>query len=329
MSRGREVLVGVVIVLSVAVAAVGTLWLQDFGWGRPENEVEAQFAEVGQLSEGNEVRFRGVSVGRVRSIHVDPSGLAVRVTMNVQSDLALPDSAGVLLAPESMFGEWQAEIVDRAQYPQFEFSRNMSEGVLPGYALPDMSRLTATADQIADNLNSLTTRVEMAFSEETAQNIADAIENIQNVSEDLTRLIRQQATTFDRLAGRMESSADDLGAAARSAGSAFDRVDGILARGQVDSLLVDSRAAARNIRELASNLETTSRELDGTLRRADSTFARMDRITQQIESGEGTLGRLLTDTTLALRAEGALTELQTLLEDFRTNPKRYVRLSIF
>jgi len=329
VSRGREVLVGVVLIFAVAVSVVGTLWLQDYGWGRADRVVEARFADVGQLMEGNEVRFRGVSVGRVRAIRVDSSGLAVRVRMEIQSDLALPDSAGVMLAPESMFGDWQAEIVDRTRFPQFQFTAGAPDGVLPGYTLPDMSRLTATADQIADNLNTISTRVEMAFTEETARNIAAAIDNIQAVSESLTRLIGQQANTFDRLAGRVEASADELGAAARSARRTFERVDGLLVEGQVDSLLVDSRAAARNIRDLSATLESTSRDLDGTLQRADSTFARLDRITRRVEAGEGTIGRLLTDSTLAVRAEGALAELQTLLEDFRTNPKRYVRLSIF
>ncbi len=329
MSRGREILVGLVIIAAVGVAVVGTLWMEQYGWGRTENVVTAQFLDVGQLAEGNDVRFRGVGVGKVRRIRVAPDGQSVRLVMEVQSDLSLPDSAGVILAPESMFGDWQAEIVNRARYPRFEFTEPGADSVLPGYTLPDMSRLTATADEIATNLRSLTNRVEMAFSEETAQNIAAAIENIQAVSQDLTRLIGQQANTFERLADRVESSADELGAAARSARTAFDRVDQALARGQVDSLLMDSRAAASNVRDLSASLSETSDELESTLRRADSTFARLDRISRQVESGQGTLGRLLTDTTLALRAEGALGELRALLEDFRTNPARYVRLSIF
>ncbi|MBT3774636.1 MAG: hypothetical protein HOF87_08825 [Gemmatimonadales bacterium] len=55
----------------------------------------------------------------------------------------------------------------------------------------------------------------------------------------------------------------------------------------------------------------------------------MDRITAMIESGEGAIGRLLVDSTLAVRAEDVLGQLALLLEDVRANPRRYVRLSIF
>ena len=73
----------------------------------------------------------------------------------------------VLLAPESMFGDWQAEIVSRSAFPRYAFYEVGESGVLAGYALPDLSRLTAAADEIAENLTVLTDRVELAFTEET------------------------------------------------------------------------------------------------------------------------------------------------------------------
>jgi hypothetical protein len=45
--------------------------------------------------------------------------------------------------------------------------------------------------------------------------------------------------------------------------------------------------------------------------------------------GEGSLGRLLSDPTMAAGLEGTLAELQVLLQDIRENPRRYLRLSIF
>ena len=40
-------------------------------------------------------------------------------------------------------------------------------------------------------------------------------------------------------------------------------------------------------------------------------------------------GRLLADSTFAVRAEDVLRQMDLLLEDLRENPRRYVRLSIF
>ena len=54
MNRSREVLVGVVILLGLAAAVVGSLWLAGSGLGRPAFPVEVLVADVGQLREGNQ-----------------------------------------------------------------------------------------------------------------------------------------------------------------------------------------------------------------------------------------------------------------------------------
>ena len=52
-------------------------------------------------------------------------------------------------------------------------------------------------------------------------------------------------------------------------------------------------------------------------------------IAARVERGEGSLGRLISDTALAIRAEDLLEELNLLMQDLRANPRKYVRLSIF
>lgn len=329
MNRGRDILVGVVIVAAIGVAVIGTLWLQDYGLGRNEVTIQARFLDAGQLMEGNDVKLRGVSIGRIREIDVTPDGQAVMVTMRIRGDMTLPEDPVVILSPESMFGDWQAQITSRGRFPRYAFTTPTEEGVLPGFTLPDISQLTAAADEIAGNLRTLTERVEMAFTEETARNIAAAIDNIQSVSQRLGQLVGQQAETFENLAGRMEESATELASASRSVRTAFERVDTLLTRGELDRILGDAEGAAADIRRLSRDLADNTGSLGTTLVRADSTFSQLNRITSRMEAGEGTLGRLLHDTTFAVRAETALTQLQLLLEDFRENPNRYVRLSIF
>jgi phospholipid/cholesterol/gamma-HCH transport system substrate-binding protein len=103
----------------------------------------------------------------------------------------------------------------------------------------------------------------------------------------------------------------------------------VLARGEIDSILVNMQRASRSVDDLASRIGETQSEVSGVLQRADTTLQAVARIAARIESGEGTLGRLFTDQAFALRAEGAVFQLEQLLEDIRANPGRYIRLSIF
>lgn len=328
MNRGREALVGAVVLLAVAVAAVGTIWMKG-GWGTEGRPFRAAATGVGQLAPGASVKFRGVTVGTVESVSVAPAGDAVFVAMTVHSELALPTDAAVLLAPESMFGSWQAEIVSRGDFPRTTFLEYPGDQVLPAAVLPDMSRLTATADEIAGNLATISERFQIAFTEETARNVSRAIDNIQELSEGLSDVVAQQAEHFSTLAADFDESARELSAAARAARLSFERVDGILADAEVETLVENAAGAAANLRELTAHLGSSVEDFRGAARRADSTFARLDRLMRTVEEGEGSVARLLSDPALADEAFAAVAEMRALLEDIQENPGRYLRFSVF
>ncbi len=338
MSRGREFLVGLVIIVAVAVAVVGTLWLQGTNFGRPTRTVEALMLSAGQLDEGNPVTYRGVRIGTVASITVEPSGDAIRVTMLLTDPVELPPDPAVVLGPESLFGDWQAEIVSVARFPRFSFydvppDASTSAGVpgplLGGYALPEITRLTASAEQISGNLADLTDRLELTFNDETAANLTAAIGNVEAITEDLRALVEQQSAVAASITANADSALLEVEQAAIAARRSFDRVDGLLADEQIDSIVTNMRVASAGIRDLAADLSDPEDGLAVTLDRADSALARVDRIAARLEAGEGSLGRLLTDSTLAVRTEEVLRSLDFLLQDVRENPGRYVRLSIF
>ena len=335
MTQGRELVVGAVIIAALVVVVAGTLWLQGTNFGRGTTRVEVLVRDVGQLTEGSSVKFRGVPIGRVADILVAPGGTAVRVVMELEGEVTIADEAAVLIAPESLFGDWQAEIVTRAGAPEFTFlevppaERLRDTLVLGGYAIPDISRLTAAADQISQNLRRLTDRFDRAFTEETADQLREAIANVEAMSSDIRELISQQAATFANVSGDVERAMEEISVSATQARVTLERIDQTLSGGTVDSILVNVQDATASIERIASELEGSGKNLDATLARADSTFQSVQRFATRIEAGEGAVGRLLTDSTLALRLESAAAQLDSLLADVKANPRRYVRLSIF
>lgn len=336
MNRGREALVGLVILAALAAAVVGTLWLRGTNWGRAGTPIEVLVTDVAQLSPGNSVKFRGVQIGRVDAIKVEPDGQAVRLFFELQRTVTIPDNAAVLLAPESFFGAWQAEIVTRDQYPGFTFfdvdGRKPEEPgtrLMGGYTLPEMSRLTASAEEISANLAELSGRLEIAFNDQTAANLAQAITDIAAISQQVRDLVTQQTVVASDLTASADSALAEIEAASRAARRSFDRIEGLMGDAQIDSIVTNVRLATASIQKLSADLSSSSGGMAQTMVRADSAFARIDRLTASVEAGHGTIGRLMTDSTLAVRTEGVLEQLDLLLKDLRENPRRYVRLSIF
>ena len=230
----------------------------------------------------------------------------------------IPEDAVIILSPESLFGDWEAEIESRDVFPYVEYPVPPEPGTLPGYALPDISELTATADRISANLAVLTERFGIAFSEETARNVASLIDNIENVTTSLSELVEQQASSFDEIA----TAADQVRAT-------FEGAEQLIEGEEIRATIEDLAAISANLRTLSDELGGTNQEIRGMAIRVDSTFHHAQSLLATMDSGEGTLGRLLRDSTMAAELQGTLSELSALLEDIRENPNRYVRLSIF
>lgn len=329
MNEKREALVGLVLVAAVALTVFGTLWLQGTMVRGDTRDLMAVFDGVGQIRDGNPVKLRGVQIGRVREIAVEPDGTGVRVHFRVSDDVTLPPDPVVVLSPESMFGDWQAEIHPRGRFPHATYTEPDAPDVLPGYALPDISQLTAAADRISENLGVLTDRVGIAFSDETARNIASLIENVEDVTERLAALVTQQASEFAGVTDDIGSATRSFGEASVEARNTFARLDELLGRTEVETSVVGLAEIVENLRVLTGDLGETNIRVQGTAVRADSTLARVERLASAAERGEGSLGRLLSDPTMAAEAEATLEALRALLLDIQENPRRYLRLSIF
>jgi phospholipid/cholesterol/gamma-HCH transport system substrate-binding protein len=335
---GRELVVGLVIVAGLAVAIVGSLWLSGSGFGRESIPLDVVVLDIGQLREGNSVKYRGVPIGRVREFDVVEGGDAVRVRLLLDRTLDLPDDAVALVAPESLFGEWQVELVSRSRFPAFDYL-DVDEShadplepdvrLLGGFTIPDISRLTATANEISQNISVLSRRVEEAFTEEAAEDLRLAIENLQTISTTLRDFTAEQAGAFTDVTDDVRTAAREIAAAAEAGRSTLARADTLLGSGVLDTIFADVQVTAENLASISTDVSGSTDELTRTLERADSAFARIDRLTARVEAGEGLIGQLLADTALVGQTNNVLVELELLLRDLRENPKRYVRLSIF
>ena len=175
----------------------------------------------------------------------------------------------------------------------------------------------------------LSERFGIAFSEETAQDIASLIANIENVTTGLSELVEQQAASFTEVTAGVQEATDEVASAAEQVRSTFAEVTNLLEGTEMDSTLENLSVISDNMRELSEELGDTNQEIRAMAERIHSTFRRAQAVVATLEAGDGTLGRLLQDTSMAAELESTLSELSALLEDIQENPNRYVRLSIF
>ena len=66
-----------------------------------------------------------------------------------------------------------------------------------------------------------------------------------------------------------------------------------------------------------------------TVKNLSETLAKVDKIMEDVQSGKGTLGKMMKDEALYSHLNKTTKELELLLQDLRLNPTRYVNVSVF
>lgn len=329
MTRRNEIITGLFVLLGIAVVAVAAIWLSGGRWRDEGSVITARFHGVGQLKEGNPVSTRGVPIGTVESIRLVDGGL-VDVRMRIREDASLPAEPVALLQASSLFGDWEASIVGVDERPEVLLdSAVIAPGVIPGAAVPEFSRLTDHTARIAENLAGITDRLDRAISQETADDFAAAISNINQLTIDLGELVRGQRATFDTLALDVKATGRTVRQASDAILATVARLDSATAGDRLESIMADAEVTAANLGELSAEWSEAGVRANGVLARADSALAQVAVVLGRIERGEGSLGQLSADTVLYENTAAALSELRALLDEIKTNPDRYFNFSIF
>ena len=121
---------------------------------------------------------------------------------------------------------------------------------------------------------------------------------------------------------------------------------------EVNKTLVEIRGLSRNANSLLSdnreqldrtitNLDTTTKnfaaisdtlaqvEIAGTVKELESAISKFNVVLDDIASGKGSLGKLMTDDKLYENLERTTRQAEMLMQDIKLNPKRYVHFSVF
>ena len=89
----------------------------------------------------------------------------------------------------------------------------------------------------------------------------------------------------------------------------------------------DFEAILNNVSEFT--LDLVESDVKETVVQVEKTMASLDSLLVNVNSGNGSLGKLINDRQLYSEMSESMSQLELLLEDMRLNPKRYVHFSLF
>jgi len=335
MRRRDEVLVGATIIASAAAIIFGGLWLSQAQLGQSSEVYRARFRTVGGLGVGNPVVLRGVRVGRVETIRL-AEGNWVEADIQVYEGVSLPSRPAIVAAARSLFGEWQGTIVDLDQPPEDPNVRRELEEALaadsdawPGAALPDIGQLTAQANRIAGDITGLSARIQTVFDSQAVAELQGAIRDFTGIADNINQFTQAQTAIMGEVGDNLRQGSTVLTDAARRLQNSLARVDEATEEGELETILTNTAVASRDAREALEDF----RAMVGIVRSNDTTLVRLmrgaDSLMTRLEQGTGTLGLLVSDSTLYAEATLAVRQLRELLADIQANPRKYFQFSVF
>jgi phospholipid/cholesterol/gamma-HCH transport system substrate-binding protein len=335
MKRANDFVVGLTVLLGSAIVIAATLWVKQTDLRSRHERVSARFRDVGGVRVGAAVVLRGVRAGRVERIALGPGGW-VELSMALDPDVTLPRDPVVLLNESSLFGEWQATITDEAAIPRDEVvarqlsdARTAGRDMMPGAALPDIAQLTAVAGRIAGDVASVAGRFEVAFDDQAARELRSSIRNFAALSAALAQTVRVQSSNLDSLGGDLRLGMNRLATSAETVQRVAERIDSSTATGEVRRIVDDVATASARLKAASEEIHTMSARLSRAQGRLESLLSTSDSVMGKINTGQGSMGLLVNDPRLYRNSDSLVTELRSLVADFKANPRKYVNLRVF
>jgi phospholipid/cholesterol/gamma-HCH transport system substrate-binding protein len=281
----QEVGVGAIVIIGAAVFLAGMFYLTGRSFRASGLSVDVMFESVAGLKQGDPVLVSGVKKGRVARVALERVK-SVRVTLELSKDVAPRIDASAAVAAMDLFG---AKFID---YNPGSREELLARGhTISGSTSPDIA---GVAQGVANRANELM--------ENAANIVSDRLgEDIHN-----TLVVTQRAMTS--LAGMPE------GPFLRQTTKTLEATERVMQR--VDSML--GAGTGRNIDSISTNLARLTTHLGHTTAALDTLLTRMNR-------GEGTLGRMATDTMMYHDLHALSVSLTALLTDLKEHPDKYIK----
>lgn len=310
-----EFKIGVLVTLGIALLFAGVNYLKGFKVFEEQNDYYAVYENIQGLSESNPVTLNGYKIGQIRKIGLlgDGSG-RILVTMTLyEKELDVPKGTKAEIYSSDLLGSKaiRLKLSDNEEYisPKDTLMAS-SEETLKESVNRQVQPVKNKAEDLIGSIDSLVGMVQAILNEEAQTSISSSFKNLdqtmKNLEQTAARLDGMVQDEKKKVAGITENL-EDFSGTLKNNGGKIDKI--------VDNLSV-----------VSDSLRDAN--IPSAVRNAKRSLADLSRITERIDSGKGSLGKMVQTDTLHNKLVRASDNLDKLLEDVRYHPDRYVHFSL-
>ena len=293
MKTRDEVLVGLLLTVAVVVTVVGSLWLARGGLSKGY-PLYAKFPWGAGLKQGQPILLVGVNVGYVDEVDLHMDGILV-TTMRIGKNYNVPLTSKAAVIPNGIFGDMAVALTPSKPDPR---SFKPGDTIPVGPSTPGITELTSKADSVMRSVNAITAALQQEMV------ASGGIRDLRNTIGATNRLVSEFASIAEEQSRQLSATMTSL-----------RRATGAIDPAKIDSTVTNLRTASANMAEMSADLRATSGKLDV--------------IIAKVDSGNGSVAKLLNDPGAYNDVRMLLQRMDSLVADIKKNPKRYINVKIF
>jgi phospholipid/cholesterol/gamma-HCH transport system substrate-binding protein len=327
----NETKIALLAIAAVTLGIWGFKFLQGQNVLTPSKNFYVEYDNVQDLRVSAPVFIRGLQVGSVKDIYIDPEDdQTIVVVLNIERGFDVPKDALATITSPSFMGGRAIELVfhhpcsdDCAE--NGDYLQGSSRSFLAGMIAPgEIDMYTERLRKgLSINIDSIAKANPESFAG-TFEALDNSLRNIEALTYKLDRLLaaseRGLTLTVDNaaaLTGSLNDNKDELASILKN----LDTLSQQLKSAEFDE---SSHKAGQALDTLTRRLS----ELRYTLKTTEKTIASVDTLAQNLLKGKGPVGKVLSDEVVAADMERTLRHTQMLIQDLRLNPKRYTTVKV-
>lgn len=329
MSFRTPLLVGALIVVAVTALSWFLLRTSEDQYSDSNTYVlYADFKDAAGIRWKTRVQVNGLDVGKIADIkhrRNEKDELVARVKLLILNEYEVFENARIKKTAESLLGDYRLDLdPGNAKHRKLE----PEDVIIDVQSLSDLDAIQSQLKSVATNVNNVTESLSSVLAgpkgEGSLKQILESVERSMKAMESATGSLRD---TLDRNQDAINQTVTDLAAFSRRLGEASQP------DGEIKEIVKNLALATDKLVQLATSLNDTMEGTEAvqqpasvkqTLANLNQTLEQLADVTRKVNEGQGTVGRVINDSSLIEKVEetvdganellGGLSKLQTQIE---------------
>lgn len=293
--RSIEIKVGLFVIIGIVLLIVGVVFLQDIIYSGNRKEITIMFPTTDGLDPGDKVKVNGIAIGKITDIKLVQDGVMVKTLIQLP-EFSLQEDSEFVASESGLMGGHHLDIIPGKSEAPLDFSKVQTGRTGSSiFGMIDEAKnlvveLSTTVQYINDNLDIIdSTKALITNSDQAVQNLNSMVQDNSQRVQAIMVSLHKSTKNLEAIFTKHQSN--------------------------IDTTLT-------NLPEVVTNLNANLDELKLFVAKLNTIFA-------TYQDSDNTIKRLIEEKDLYEKLNKTIDNADSLLEDIKKNPKKYINLKVF